>query len=83
MADKEPVEWIVREGRFATEVETRYKDGTRSRDAVNNFDQKGKERLLEKQLRGDADTEEWDKSQEDYHMTKSTSGVVKDRVKDR
>ena len=83
---KKPVEWVTREGHYISEVETRYiEDGkrTHAREAVNKFDEEGKERLLEKQLAGDSHTEEWDRMEEDPHMTKRTSSVVEERLKGR
>jgi len=86
LGKRRPVEWVTREGRFATEVETRYIERgrrTRSRDAVNNQDQAGRDRLLERQLAGDTPTEAWDRTEEDRHMGKATSSPVERLLKDR
>lgn len=80
---KQVVEFITREGRFISEVETRYSDGTRSRGAVNKFDKEGAARMLEEQLAGDTPTEPWDRNEEDHHMEKRTSGVVEERLRNR
>lgn len=74
-----PVEWITEEHAHMTTVETRYVDmqsgkRTHSRDATSKLIEK-KVELLERQLRGETPTEDWDRTKESLLIRTHTAPI--------